>query len=980
MLLLSASRATQQPVGSIRGVVYDKDFDVPLPAATVEIVGTNQRAVTTDQGNFILGQLPPGKYTLLFYKEGYIRYVKPDVLVLEGQLTDVDASLAGEFTEMDELIVQDVLQAGSGSEGALLALRFESPSLLDSISADLMSRAGAGDAASALTLVAGASVQDGKFAVIRGLPDRYVSSQMNGVRLPSADEDKRAVELDQFPAAVIQSIQVSKTFTPDQQGDASGGAVDVRLKGIPEEGILQFKQQFSRNSNVAGSDFLTYDGGGVSTWGDDDGGRDIQTGNIGNSWDGAVGVTTDDAPLDFKWSGAYGGKHESDDGFKFGGLASLFYERDSSFFDDGINDSYVVESEGAPMTPETIQGIPDPSGDGGEFKTALFDVTQGQQSVKWGGLGTIGLETDNHSLHLTGLYTRTAEDTATLAIDTRGKAYYFPGYDPDDPLDQGNQSNNLLSAPYLRLETLEYTERTTGTLQLNGKHTLPIDDFKFSSFAFHKPELEWIVARSFAGLNQPDKRFFSALWEPESDGGSAPLWLPYKPSPFYTLGNLQRVWKEIEEDSEQYSLNLTLPFQQWSDEEGYLKFGVFDDRVDRTFDQDTFSNFSDVTPPPNSDFDDPWSGSFPNEFHAITTSETDIDYDGNQEIAAWYAMMDLPLSSTVSVISGVRLESTEIKIVNHPEPDALWLPPGATQQVGFSPAGTDADVAFEQDDVLPSIGLVFEPSKQLTLRGAYSQTVARQTFKELTPSIQQEYLGAPIFVGNPDLQMSALKNYDVRVDYTPYDGGLVSLSGFYKSIEDPIEYVQRFASFNYTIPINYPEGDLSGFEIEVRQRMGNFVDGLEGLSLGANATFIDSEVRLPEDEIDAFGTNGVPTSARDMTNAPEHLYNLYLTYDSLPTDTQVALFYTVQGDTLVAGGQPFGNFVPSVYAKEYDTLNASVSQKFGKHIKLELQAKNLTNPKIEEVYRSEFIGSDVTRTSYTKGIEYSISLGVEFAF
>jgi len=116
-----------------------------------------------------------------------------------------------------------------------------------------------------LTLVSGASIQDGKFAVIRGLPDRYVSSQMNGVRLPSADEDKRAVELDQFPSAVIESLQVSKTFTPDQQGDASGGAVNVRLKGIPDENSLTFKHQYSYNTQVTGRhDFLTYKG--KSSW------------------------------------------------------------------------------------------------------------------------------------------------------------------------------------------------------------------------------------------------------------------------------------------------------------------------------------------------------------------------------------------------------------------------------------------------------------------------------------------------------------------------------------------------------------------------------------------------------------------------------------------------------------------------------------------------------------------------------------------
>jgi hypothetical protein len=235
--------AVQEQVGSIRGVVYDADFDAPLAAAKVTTVETGQEVTTGDQGNFVFSQVPAGQYTLVFAKDGYVRQVKAKVVVTAGSLTEVSASLAGDFTDMEEFVVQDVLLMGAGTEAALLQLRLDSPSFMDSIGSDLMNQAGAGDAASALRLVAGASLQEGKSAVIRGLPDRYVSNQLNGVRLPSADPDKRAVELDQFPAAVIQSIQVSKTFTPDQQGDASGGAVNVVLKGIPEQSSLDVKGQ-----------------------------------------------------------------------------------------------------------------------------------------------------------------------------------------------------------------------------------------------------------------------------------------------------------------------------------------------------------------------------------------------------------------------------------------------------------------------------------------------------------------------------------------------------------------------------------------------------------------------------------------------------------------------------------------------------------------------------------------------------------------
>src|SRR5262245_38492508 len=86
--------------GSIRGVVHDKDFDVPLGGAEVRIVETGQSASTTDQGNYVITDVAPGRYTLVFAKEGYARQVRADVAVTAGELTDVDVWMSGEFTEL----------------------------------------------------------------------------------------------------------------------------------------------------------------------------------------------------------------------------------------------------------------------------------------------------------------------------------------------------------------------------------------------------------------------------------------------------------------------------------------------------------------------------------------------------------------------------------------------------------------------------------------------------------------------------------------------------------------------------------------------------------------------------------------------------------------------------------------------------------------------------------------------------------------
>jgi len=985
---LSSVAFAQQ--GGIRGTVMDQDFEVPLPGVKVLVSETGQETETGDAGSYVFEAVEPGAYTLLFSKSGYTRATKPGVVVSPGQLAEVDTELAGEYEEMDELVVRDI-QLGGASEIGLLNLRMESSALMDSVGADLMSQAGASDAAQALQLVPGTTVQDGKYAVVRGLPDRYVSAQMNGVRLPTADVDKRAVQLDQFPSAMIESIQVSKTFTPDQQGDASGGAVNVVLKGIPDGRVFKGGLGFEVNTQVldAGDRFLTYKNGGVDYWGYDDGARDQQTPNT--SWKGAVGVSRDDAPLSYKWGVTAGDNVEFDSGLKVGALGSFFYKRDASYYENGVEDSYWVDNPGEAMSPQYTQGTPQQN----EFYTKLFDTTKGVEEVQWGGLAAVGVEMAGQALSLLYSTTHAAEDEAVLQENTRGKHYYFPGHDPyADQADQ-TQANGygdaIDASPYIRNETLEYTERDTETLQLRGEHVLPLPDWGFGSvFRLLDPKVDWTVAESSSALNSPDKRQFGTKWIPGyiepginfppfivlPPTTNAPTHYQKKEAANINLGNLQRIWKNVEETSEQYFINGRLPFEQWSGDEGFLKLGLFNDHVERNYRQESFSNSGSGESGKNyaGDWQDLWSAQFPSETHPILASNIDVDYEGIQDIAAWYYMIDMPLASFLKIIGGARFESTDISIVNDPEPDVKWYPNGV--ETTLNPG--DADVDFSQRDVLPSIGIECIPMDKITIRASYSETVARQTFKELTPIQQQEYLGADIFIGNPELQMSALKNYDLRFDFTPYPGGLLSASWFHKDVDRPIEYRQElFSSFIGTTAINYPDGKMDGFEVELRQSLGQFWDAMEGIQIGGNFTLIDSEVSLPQSERDELSAPNIqaPRNSRAMLNAPEYLYNLNATWSLKRFGSEFGLFYSVKGDTLVSGaGTANGNFVPDIYEAERGSLNFTFSQKLGEHLKLTFKAKNLTDAEVKQVYRSEYIGSDVTRSSYRKGIDYAVEL------
>ena len=179
--------------------------------------------------------------------------------------------------------------------------------------------------------------------------------------------------------------------------------------------------------------------------------------------------------------------------------------------------------------------------------------------MQWGVLSSVGVEIEDHSLNVLYMYTRLTEDKSILAEDTRGKAYYFPGYDPNDPKGPGNAPNNQNAAPYLRTETLKYTERTTDTLQFNGEHTLSISEIGFEGFfTILPPKADWTIALSSSGLNEPDKRQFGSAWYAESydegnpDFGIPPhtdpaYYGPYTPAANFLLGNLSRTWTEISE-------------------------------------------------------------------------------------------------------------------------------------------------------------------------------------------------------------------------------------------------------------------------------------------------------------------------------------------------------------------------------------------------------------------------------------------------
>lgn len=1005
MLSVFARAVCAQQVGSIQGTVIDNDFERGLSGVQVRVVETQQVVESDAQGTFLIDQIQPGTYTLVISKQGYTQKVSDPILVTPGQVARLEVGLSGEFTELPPVPVEDI-RFEAGSTEQIQELRLNIVSSVDGISAEQISTAGASDASDAIRLVPGASVQDDK-AVIRGLPDRYVSSQLNGVRLPSADAETRAIDLSQFPADVIETIVVYKTFTPDQQGDASGGAVDIITKSIPEQNIISVGFSTGTNTQVAeaGDQFLTTQDGGIPF----DGTKDAYKSNIfrPNRTRGiGVGGSQRQAPIDWGVDATIAGRYETEDQWTIGGILTGFYSRDAAYRDNEFTDTLIAQSPSAnTITPLQIVA----SDRGGTLVGSLFDIERGQQELQLGSLAGAGVSSENHSLDLMFMHVRTAIEDVTIAEDTRSIQFRT---DPDD----------LAELPFVRNETVAFTEQVVQSFQLSGEHTLKLWEWEEESdswISFRDPVFDWKFSLNQATEVEPDKRQFGAVWTPEIPDstivlpgpiiipvpGSPATWSPLLVGNGATFGTLQRTWQSVTEESMQYALNLELPFVI-NNNEGAFKFGIFNDEVERTFQQASFANFGQNTAIGEElDFEDSLSEAVSNGqfglFPIDDSGLTDIPYDGQYDIFAWYGMVDVPLLDNLNFISGARVETTQISIVSSPEANALVIDPSTNTVVdALNPDGTPStnlegdilkDAEFEETVVLPSFTLIYDATEELTVRAAYSQTQARQTFRELAPTLQSEFLGADLFVGNPELKPAKVTNYDIRLDYTS-GGTFLSGSYFYKDITDPIEIVQGFSTIvgTFQTPTNYPSGQIQGFELEARQKLEDFWEDLLGLSAGVNFTYIESEVQLPSNEVIGSANNAIPWFSRDAVNSPEFLFNANLIYEIETTGTKIGLFYTITGDTLIAGENrgfndtrlapvPNGELTPGIYAKQFDQLNLTISQELNKYFSLKFSAKNLTNPEIQEEYRSDLVATRVRR-SYRKGIDFSISLSADFEF
>lgn len=897
-LIGSLPLQAQARTGRIVGKVVEVGGGVPLGGARVLVMGTALMATTRVDGRYAIADVPAGTVTLRVAMIGYAPKSVTEVIVKAGEATIQDIALAGQATQIEEISV--TAEVAQGSVNSALDQQQYSVGIVNAISAEQISRSPDGDAAAALQRMSGATIQDGKYLNMRGLGDRYTQASLNGARIPSPEPERKVVPLDLFPSALLSEITTSKTFTPDQAGDFSGGAVDIKTKEFPGNRYMAFSLSAGFNDAVTGktSTFAPATGRDWAALGASPRARPATFENV--DFTQQLSPAQANALVNsFRnvWSVRQrSGSPNGGFGMSLGGTLPT----------GGTGLSYLLSGSYS-YTQETRAGqqraIAQPASTVGGNVTELdrFDGSTGRNSALWGGIANFSANLGAHSkITLNNTYNRTMDNEARFETGT----------------------SEQLALP-LQLQRLRYVERNIFASQfgvhqeLADRHFLDLG-LTVSGVSRKEPDRSEVVYETSTGVpswygfsNEAAVRTFADLSERNIEA-SASWQFRFGSTPgnrFVQIGGLYRS-TERDATNRAYSISLLRPLA--NADRGLAPEQLFDGR----FTQGSDDNFR------------------------ISPIAQGGSYDASDRLAAGYGMLTLELGKSLELIGGARIERSSVEVRS------------------LSTAGEPSVATPSYTDVLPSLALNYHVGPNTNFRLSATQTLSRPEYRELSPILFREVIGGDNVKGNPGLQRALIRNYDLRWEWYPRGGEVVSVALFAKQFSDPIERVYQGTSGTRIITyVNAMGADNYGVELEVRKGLDAVAAGLQPFTAFANATLMKSKIRIDQN------SGSITNAERKMVGQAPYVFNAGLTWRHPSADASATLLFNRVGERISEAGEVP---LPDVIEQPRNVLDASIAFPLFGGVSGRADAKNI----LDAPYRITQGG--IVREGYRAGRIFSI--------
>ena len=762
-------------LGQLSGFIQSDETGGGVAGASVVVGGTELAIVTDEKGYFSL-ELPRGDYSLVIAHPNYGKRDVKSVRVMGNVNTGLNMTLSMSGDGM----IEEVVAVGSYIPSTATAQQRDSSAVLNAIGAEQMSRLGDTSAAAALKRVAGVTVTGGKYVVARGLNERHTSVILNGSSLPSPDPTRRVVPLDIFPSALIDSIDIQKTFTPDVYADSTGSTVNLKTKKFPSEfeGKISARMTFVEDltfENRTLQEEESMDILGFGSTGD----RELPSVARNFNSDLASSAETNKA------AALMPGNLQTEERKVRPDMAFEASAGDTFYQDGDVSAGYKVAlrysndwgREDRKENTNLISG-------GGVVPDDAFNAERTTNDINLGIGLTFGLISGNSEYSSNTMLLRQTHSETTVRNGVRG-----------------NQDRQAISYE------MDWQERQFLIQQFAGEHYIP---------QLNDTELNWRISYSKAELDNPDRRTYS-FEIPGSDTGYQLYW-----------STLDRYYNELEDTNTDVGFDAETALLMADTYKLSAKYGATLFSRERDSDGTRIgyksSSATAVDYKDNFSIQDIVNETVANgDTRLENVSSPSDDYTANWDYLSYYLGLSFDQYDYFKLDVGARLEDSEIDV--------------ATATLG---SGTPVNALLDESDVFASLGATLFLTEAMQIRLAYYQPKNRPDFRELSNAQYTNPDSGETIRGYDRLISSDVDNIDARLEYYFSDSESISLAWFNKDFDNPIEktLLDGGAVFSYR---NGEEGQVSGIELDFRKEFP--VNNLNFFVAG-NYSIIDSEVTI----------------------------------------------------------------------------------------------------------------------------------------
>ncbi|MBL7768682.1 MAG: TonB-dependent receptor [Flavipsychrobacter sp.] len=815
LVLMNGLHAAAQTTIKLSGKVINTQNE-PVPGATITIEGAQQRVAADVEGRFSLNLVAGKKYVMRVSSAGYNTKLVEEVELKEGVENNVTIVLETK-SELGEVVVRTSVRRETTS--ALINLQRNNTAVSSGIAADLIKRTPDRTTGEVLKRVSGASIQDNKFVIVRGLSDRYNAAFINNAQLPSSEPDRKAFSFDVIPSNMIDNIIINKTATPELTGEFAGGLIQVQTKDIPTKDFLSVGVQFGFNTNSTFKDFISNPRTSTDWLGFDNGTRKFPAGFPGspqeyrgqnlNDQVGDSKLFRDDVyaqrnttalPI-MTYNIAYGSSRVLKNDAKLGLIASVVYRNSMIRYNV---DRQFTQNDGTPI-----------------FQ---FEDRQNRYQTNLGALINLTYSQKKNKISFKNIYNR----------------FYDDNYFVREGVNNNRNQNVDFYSSFLN-------QRNFFSSQLEGDHQLSVAKAKF----------RWNAGYSLVTRDQPDLRTQQYT---QAFGSNTKQIDP---------DDSRRFWSDLQDHTVTASGAFTIPFELFGEKQNFkfggstiIRFRDFQSRIFR-YREASLPNF-------NEDLVGlPYDQIFNRNNFGINGYVMD-DFTGNSDkyfgisaINAGFLMFDNKLSDKLRLVWGGRLEFFEQYLTSK------------------DVTAKRINVNTETYDFLPSVNLTYSINTTQNIRFAAFQTVARPEFREIAPFQFFDYESNYGVSGNSDLKRTKILNLDLRYEIYPRAGEAFTIGAFYKRFTDPIEFrldPGSNADRRLYFYQNASEANTYGAELEIRKNMDFLGDSkfLDNMTAFGNFTYLFSDVSFP----DATSAGQSINSNRPIQGQSPYLINAGLQYST----------------------------------------------------------------------------------------------------